>query len=457
MERVLSPGPELATDHRPMAPPTRAQVTAPRLVEEALRERPAQPWWTCADELLPLGYHVLLLAALGALGVAPWRLALIAACAVLLQATAVARRRRAEVRVCVNTAWDQIAWFVVLGQGPYFLATGLAAAVTGGVHSPLLVTFLAAWVAAAAVLGDRLQTRLLLGATVLGVGLLAAAPPALTGPAPAGRAFAALAALGVAGVGALLAPVHAIIRRKRDQMVRQRTELAAEALARAESLEQIGAKLAHELKNPLTGVKALVQLGARNPAEAASRERLEVVEREVGRMQEILQNYLSFTRPLQELTPRRVALGSLVSDALVVLSARADEARVRLYARGEAVVDADPSRLREALLNLVANAIEATAPGGEVEVEIRPATHAAEIVIRDTGRGMGADVLRRLGTPFFTTRDDGTGLGVVLARSVVAQHGGVMRYESEPGRGTCVTLSLPRGCTGGRDARAPGG
>jgi signal transduction histidine kinase len=396
-------------------------------------------------------------ATLAALGVAPWRLAVIAAGALALQVSAAAHRRRAEVRVCINTAWDRIAWFVVLGQAAYYVATGLTVLVTGGLRSPLLPTFLAAWVAASAIVGDRRPTRALLAATAAGVALLAAAPPSLTGPPPAGSAFTLLAGLGILGVGALLAPVHAIIRRKRDDIVRQRSEIAAEALARAESLEQIGAKLAHELKNPLTGVKALVQLGARNPAEAASHDRLEVVEREVGRMQEILQNYLSFTRPLQELAPRPVDLGALVSDVLVVLSARADEAHVRLYTRGDATLQADPSRLREALLNLVANAIEATTPGGEVEVEVRPGCEGAEVVIRDTGRGMGAEVLRRLGTPFFTTRDDGTGLGVVLARSVVAQHGGAMHYESEPGRGTRVTLTLPRGGLGGRDARAPGG
>jgi two-component system, NtrC family, sensor histidine kinase HydH len=119
------------------------------------------------------------------------------------------------------------------------------------------------------------------------------------------------------------------------------------------------------------------------------------------------------------------------------------DARVRLLARGDAAVEADPRRLEEALLNLVANAIEATPPGGEVAVEVRPYGGQAEILVRDTGSGMLPDTLRRLGTPFFTTRDDGTGLGVVLARSVIALHGGSLRYESEPGKGTTVRATLP--------------
>ena len=228
--------------------------------------------------------------------------------------------------------------------------------------------------------------------------------------------------------------------------------MAAESLTRAQALEQIGTKVAHELKNPLTGVKALVQLGLRNPSEAPSHERLEVVEKEVTRMQEILHNYLSFTRPMQGFSPRPMQLGPLVSETLLLLSARADEAGVKLYARGEAMLRADPRRLKEALLNLVANSIEATPSGGEVVVEVRSRGDETEIVIRDTGRGMPPETLTRLGTPFFTTRDEGTGLGVVLARTAIAQHGGSLRYESEPGRGTRVTVSLPRTAGGGHDA-----
>jgi signal transduction histidine kinase len=303
--------------------------------------------------------------------------------------------------------------------------------------------------------GDRRPTRVLLVATAIGVGVLALLPRAWTGPDLPGAAYGLLAAVSVLGVGALMAPAHAIMRTRRGELESARRELASDALTRAQTLEQIGAKVAHELKNPLTGVKALVQLGLRNPAEASSHERLEMVEREATRMQEILQNYLSFTRPLQGVRPRQVELGHLVSDTLVVLSARADDARVRLYAQGDATLEADPRLLKEALLNLVANGIEATPPGGEVVVEVQGAGDAVEILVRDTGRGMPAETLRRIGTPFFTTRDDGTGLGVVLARSVILQHGGSLRYESEPGEGTSVRVSLPRLTPGVRDAACP--
>ena len=440
------PGPELA-DGTSMFDRASARV-GPATARSAGVRAPDRtlPRWPQQETLLPLAYYALVSTVLVATGYPVSRIAVVAVAAGLQQvhyyfAFNCAGR---DPKRCVNADPDQIAWLVSRAQLSILITTSVAAAATGGVGSPLLVTVLAAYFAAASIAGDVLQTRLLLGVTALGVCALALLPSPWAGPGLTRPVYSVLTALSVLGVGALLAPVHVIARSRRDELARWRKEMASDALMRAQSLEQIGSKLAHELKNPLTGVKALVQLGLRNPIEAASRERLEVVDREVARMQEILRNYLSFTRPLQQVTPRRIAVGPIVSDTLVVLSARADDARVRLFAQGDAVVEADPRRLKEALLNLVANAIEATPAGGQVLVEVKPAGDRAEIVVRDTGRGMLPDTLRRVGTPFFTTRDDGTGLGVVLARSVIAQHGGALRYDSEPGKGTLVSFTLPR-------------
>src|SRR6266568_510600 len=445
MERVLTSGPKFAEG---VSMPDRASERLAPAVRSAEARAPARvsPRWPQRETLLPLAYYALVSTVLAATGYPISRIAVVAVAAGLQQAHYYFAFNCSgrDPKRCVNADPDQIAWLVSRAQSSVLITTGVAAAATGGIGSPLLVTVLAAYFAAASVVGDRPQTRLLLALTALGVCALALLPRPWAGPELARPVYSVLAALSVIGVGALLAPVHVIARSRRDELARWRKEMASDALMRAQSLEQIGSKLGHELKNPLTGVKALVQLGLRNPIESASHERLEVVDREVTRMQEILRNYLSFTRPLQQVTPRRIALGPIVSDTLVVLSARADDARVRLFAEGDAVVEADSRRLKEALLNLVANAIEATPAGGQVVVEVRAAGDRAEIMVRDTGRGMPPDTLRRVGTPFFTTRDDGTGLGVVLARSVIAQHGGALRYDSEPGKGTLVSFTLPR-------------
>src|SRR6266702_209624 len=416
MVRVLTRGPELA-DGMGMFDRASERVGAAARSPGGRAPDRTLPRWPQRETLLPLAYYALVATVLAATGYPAARIAVVGVAAALQQAHYYFAFNcpGRDPKRCVNADPDQLAWLVSRAQLSILITTLAAAAATGGVGSPLLVTVLAAYFAAASIAGDLPQTRLLLGATALGVSALALLPSRWVGPELTRPIFGALAAVSVLGVGALLAPVHAIAR----------------------------SKLAHELKNPLTGVKALVQLGLRNPFEAASRERLEVVDREVTRMQEILRNYLSFTRPLQQVTPRRIAVGPIVSDTLMVLSARADDARVRLFAQGDAEVEADPLRLKEALLNLVANAIEATPAGGQVVVEVQAAGDRAEIVVRDTGRGMPPETLRRVGTPFFTTRDDGTGLGVVLARSVIAQHGGALRYDSEPGKGTLVSFTLP--------------
>ena len=138
-----------------------------------------------------------------------------------------------------------------------------------------------------------------------------------------------------------------------------------------------------------------------------------------------------------------MALGTLADEVISAMDARAASAGVVLRRRGDATIEADPRRLKDALFNLVGNAVEATPEGGRVEVEIHESERAARIAVRDSGRGMPPEVLERLGTPFFTTRDEGTGLGVVVARAAFAQHGGSLVYASEPGQGTTATGTLP--------------
>jgi signal transduction histidine kinase len=227
------------------------------------------------------------------------------------------------------------------------------------------------------------------------------------------------------------------------ELGRAREEVVYRAVARAREMEQIGLKLSHELKNPLAAIKGLVQLSARAACDPDSAEQLRVVAAEVDRMENILKEYLTFSRPVEALQPKRVALGALADEVLSLMDARAATAGVRLRRRGDAIIEADPRRLKDALFNLVGNAVEATPEGGKVDVEIDEVERACRIAVRDSGRGMPPEVLDRLGTPFFTTRDEGTGLGVVVARATFAQHGGSLVYSSEPGRGTTAVGTLP--------------
>ena len=229
-----------------------------------------------------------------------------------------------------------------------------------------------------------------------------------------------------------------------ETMERMSNDLLVQARARSSSLESLSSELAHELKNPLAAIKGLTTLLAGKAENAKTKERLEVIVSEVSRMEVIMRDYLSFSKPLEVIDPAPVELGGLLDDVVSVLEARAANAQVTLARQpGAATVVGDRRRLKEALLNLVANAIEATPPGGWVHVSAEPMNSGARLLVRDTGLGMSREDLARVGTKFFTTRPEGTGLGVLLARTVARQHGGDLTYESELGRGTRATLSLP--------------
>jgi signal transduction histidine kinase len=223
-----------------------------------------------------------------------------------------------------------------------------------------------------------------------------------------------------------------------------REERLSDAEAQLRRLQSVGAKVAHELKNPLASIKGLCQLVARTPASERTQERLAVVASEIARMESILGEYLSFSRPLEDIDPEPIQLQALARDVLDVLDGRAINGGVALSLEGSAPnVHGDPRRLKEALINIVSNAIEATPAGGKVALSIKNGGGTVTLDVRDTGRGIAPENLERLGRSFFTTRAEGTGLGVVLAQGVINQHGGTLAYASQLGKGTTATITLP--------------
>jgi len=323
----------------------------------------------------------------------------------------------------------------------------LGVALTGGLRSPLAFTMFVNFSTLFSRQGSSGRGQAAFAAfcaVVLGIAL---APSALLGPRVADPWFTL--ATCIATLATLIVHLRFITVLQQSandavaQAFRAREELADQALARARDLEQVGSRLSHELKNPLAAIKALVQLSHRSAADAGTRERLAVAEEEVERMSAILESHLTFTRPLDLVRLSSVHLGELADSVLAALRARADTSGVLLRRSGDAHLTVDPHHLREALFNLVANAIEACPGGAEVEVAIEALGSDTRVAVRDTGRGMAPEVLARLGTPYFTTREKGTGLGVVLARAVFEQHGGRLEYVSSPGKGTTAVGTLP--------------
>jgi two-component system NtrC family sensor kinase len=219
---------------------------------------------------------------------------------------------------------------------------------------------------------------------------------------------------------------------------------------RLATLGQLAAQLAHEIGTPLSSVSGHVQLALRErDLPAALRDRLDVSAREIERISKIVRDYLDSTRPLE---PERqpTALPRLLDEVVEVVAGGAPDKRARITTQvepdlGELITD--PGLLRQIVMNLVSNALDAVDGDGAVEVAARSAGEDVLITVRDTGHGIAPDDLRRIFEPFYTTkgRGKGTGLGLAICRQLTAALGGGISVESTTGEGSTFAVRLPRG------------
>jgi signal transduction histidine kinase len=359
------------------------------------------------------------------------------------------------VFACIQKAWirsshdtgsfDRV--FIAINLSGQTMVTATVG-LTGGLQSPLVPNLLLPSVISLLFFGPHAVARWIAFASALLIVAMGLLPLALVGPLlPAGH-YAVALAIGLMWnlflLHSMVAKMTRAASRAGQSMACLREERLSDAEAQLRRLQSVGAKVAHELKNPLASIKGLCQLVARTPDSERTQERLAVVASEISRMETILNEYLSFSRPLEDLRPDALDVAAIARDVLDVLAGRADQAGVTLAFEGAAgAVHGDTRRLKEALINLVANAIEATPSGGTVALRLRNSAGAVVLEVRDSGRGIAPEDLERIGTSFFTTRPNGTGLGVVLAQGVINQHGGTLTYKSTLGQGTTATITLP--------------
>ena len=254
-------------------------------------------------------------------------------------------------------------------------------------------------------------------------------------------------------------------RRLQGQVRELRAELAAKnralttSLAEQEALRdqaarnhrlaavgEMAARMAHELRNPLGSIELFAALLRRQLADRPEqRQWAEHVSTAVAAMDYVLSNLLLFTRPPRP-RRRRVDLAPLVESARRFAIHRLEQNQVVFECDLTAVAGpawCDPDLLRQALVNLILNAIDAMPHGGRLTVTAAARAGGVEIAVQDTGVGIPATALAHIFDPFFTTKGQGTGLGLAIAHNALEAHGGAIRVESPGDRGARFTLWLP--------------
>ena len=242
-------------------------------------------------------------------------------------------------------------------------------------------------------------------------------------------------------------------------------ERSRESLQQAEKLALVGklaAGMAHSIRNPFTSVKMrLFSLGRTLKLSESQAEDFEVISQEIRHIDSIVQNFLEFSRP-PKLKMEPISPSTIIDQTLQLLVHR-----LKSYDVSVAVerigplpeINADPEQLKEVFVNLLINACEAMEKGGSIHILEsldRDASGKDRVVIRitDTGPGIPPEFQDKLTQPFFTTKDNGTGLGLNIAERIVQEHQGGIAVASPPGRGATFTVTLP--CKESIDEQNPG-
>jgi PAS domain S-box-containing protein len=224
----------------------------------------------------------------------------------------------------------------------------------------------------------------------------------------------------------------------------KRLQEQMELRERLTALGEMSAGIAHELRNPMAVISGYLNLLSKK-ADPAGQETIRSIKAEIGGMNRIIGDLLTFARPAS-LNRVNVSIKELLEGCLAnALQASGGEGSITTVLKlDEVKASVDEVLMRQAFTNLIQNAIEAMPAGGTVTIEAS-ANRELKVVVRDMGTGIPSDKLKRIFLPFFTTKDTGVGMGLALVHKIVTSHGGRIEVTSAEGKGTAFTVILPKG------------
>ena len=260
-----------------------------------------------------------------------------------------------------------------------------------------------------------------------------------------GLLLLAVGGLAVVVYGDLIAPLR--VKLVESQALVERQEKLA-------SLGMLAAGVAHEIRNPLTAIKAWLFIQQKNLAPGTPEyEDTQIIANEITRLERIVREVLIFARP-SDPHLATIAADNPLREVQTLLSPQLTEVGIRLVHENSssAQVRIDPQQIKQVLINLIQNAADSIGQGGTITLRARNesrrladrTTEAVILEVADTGKGIPPHIEKRLFDPFFTTKESGTGLGLAIAARIVEKHGGALQYQTQVNHGTTFGIVLPR-------------
>lgn len=229
------------------------------------------------------------------------------------------------------------------------------------------------------------------------------------------------------------------------------------------SVNQLAASLAHEIRNPLTSIKGFIQLMDRGGERAPNQEHIKIILTEIDRIDKLTSEFQQLTRPLK--TPHfvKVNIEQMIHDVVMLMENQAIVKNITLaffnkinllppnyigimegtIVNRSSYILGDEAQLKQVLINLVKNAIDAVGKNGEIKILLSRKEDFIVMEVKDNGIGMSKEILKKIGTPFYTTKAGGNGLGLSVCYNIIEGHGGSIKVKSEFGQGTIFSIKLP--------------
>lgn len=219
-----------------------------------------------------------------------------------------------------------------------------------------------------------------------------------------------------------------------------------ERMQRSEKLSivgQLAAGVAHEIRNPMTSIKGFMQLAKKT--NELKPNYIDIILSELDRTETIIYEFLSLAKPNETSNFKKTDLKSILYTVLPLLETQAHMHNVTILhdCPDDISIECDENQLKQVFINLIKNALEASYPNGIIEIFTEKSMNHVVITIKDNGCGISEERLKKLGEPFYSTKEKGTGLGLLVSYKIIENHNGKIQFTSEEGKGTTVEVTLP--------------